>query len=327
MNLRVLAGTVTSVIGIAMVVTIAVAPTNRAAKPAPAAASERPAGSAWTEAGYKVRVPVSASTHPAPKPELPLEIVKGVQRHVESFPTGSGASRPMPSPPPPPAQPAPKEMPAPPAAAATPAPKHVKEAAAPPAAAPAPQLYAGRILFQPEMTMHLRVPQVVMIRMDAGASPDLETGIDAKEYSIDSVPLGLRMRVHLSGNPPDAFDIVPVSPPDEQQGVTNVSAATWMWNVTPKKDGSASLLVQAWALSKVDGSDTLVPVAEKTEIIHVSGLALPEINASGLLEKVLDKLGEKAGDAMWSIAGVGLTALGGWIARWWRKPKAATAAA
>ncbi len=166
-----------------------------------------------------------------------------------------------------------------------------------------------------------------MLRMDAGSSPDLEAGIDPEQYSVDSIALGLRMRVHLSGNPPDAFDILPVSPPDEQQAVTNLSASTWMWNVTPKKHGPASLLVNVWALSRIDGSDTLVPVSEKTETIHVRGLALPEVDTSSLLEKVLDKMAENAGDELWSAAGIGLTALGGWIARWWRKPKGAAAMA
>jgi hypothetical protein len=190
---------------------------------------------------------------------------------------------------------------------------------------PAPQLYAGRILFEPERTMQLRHAEVVMVRMDAGASPDLNAGIDPKKYTTDSVKIGRRMRVHLDGVPPDAFDIVPMSPPDEMQAVTNLSASTWMWNVTPKKHGAAALWLNIWALARVEGSDTLVPLFQKTETIQVHGIPLPEVNAGAIGEKVLDKIAEHAGDGIVLLGGVVLAALGGWIAK--KKPKSAPAAA
>ncbi len=194
-----------------------------------------------------------------------------------------------------------------------------------PASPAPPKLYDGRILFEPERTMQLRHAEVVMVRMDAGASPDLEAGIDPKHYKIDSVKVARRMRVHLDGDPPDAFEIVPMLPPDEQQAVTNLSASTWMWNVTPKKNGAAALLLHIWALAKVEDSDTLVPLFQKTETIHVHGIPLPEVNAGGFWEKVLEGAGEHMGEAIAVLFGAGLTALGGWIARWWRKPKSAAA--
>ncbi len=196
-----------------------------------------------------------------------------------------------------------------------------------PAAPAPPKLYEGRILFEPERTMQLRHAEVVMVRMDAGASPDLLAGIDPKRYKIDSVKVGRRMRVHLDGDPPDAFEIVPMLPPDEQQAVTNLAASTWMWNVTPKKNGAAALLLHIWALAKVEDSDTLVPLFQKTETIHVRGIPLPEVNAGGFWEKVLEGAGEHIGEAIALLIGAGLMGLGGRIAKWWRKPKSAAAAA
>jgi hypothetical protein len=190
-----------------------------------------------------------------------------------------------------------------------------------------PKLRYGRILFEPERTMQLRHAEVVMVRMDAGSSPDLKSGIDPKKYKVDSVKVGQRMRVHLDGNPPDAFEIVPMSPPDEQQAVTNISASTWMWNVTPKKNGGAALLLNIWALAKVEDSDTLVPLFQKTETIQVRGIPLPDVSAGSFWEKMLEKIAEHAGEGLWAAVGAALTALGGWIAKWWRKPKSAAAPA
>ncbi len=192
---------------------------------------------------------------------------------------------------------------------------------------PPPKLYDGRILFEPERTMQIRHAEVVMVRMDAGASPDLEAGIDPQHYKVDTVKVGRRMRVHLDGDPPDAFEIIPMLPPDEQQAVTNLSASTWMWNVTPKKNGAAALLLHIWALAKVEDSDTLVPLFQKTETIHVRGIPLPEVNAGGFWEKVLEGAGEHAGEALGVAIGAALAGLGGWIAKWWRKPRKAAAPA
>ncbi|HLH16982.1 MAG TPA: hypothetical protein VKX45_07165 [Bryobacteraceae bacterium] len=188
-----------------------------------------------------------------------------------------------------------------------------------PATPAVPKLTPGRILFEPTRTMQVKRPEVVIVRLDTGSS-DIYSGLDPKRFTLDSVNVAPRMRVHLAGDPPDAFDVTAVEPPDEQQAVTSLAASTWTWNVLPKRDGESKLVLYIWALADVEGKDTLVPLLQKTETIQVHALPLP-IDREEFWDKMIGKIAEKTGEGIAMLIGAALTAFGAWIWHFRGKPK------
>lgn len=182
----------------------------------------------------------------------------------------------------------------------------------------APRLRPGRIVFQPSRTMQVSRAETVLVRLDAGASPNLWDGLDRSSFRADVVQVSPRMLVHLTGDPPDAFEIVASQPAGGQQAVSNLSASTWIWGVTPRKAGDAKLNLHISALAKVLGQDTLVPLLQKTETIHVHAAPLA-LDGHAFLDKALGKIAEKVGEEI--AAGAALAAMF-WLRRWWRRRQA-----
>jgi hypothetical protein len=182
-------------------------------------------------------------------------------------------------------------------------------------------LWSGRLLYETRRTMEMKKPEVVLVRLDLGRS-DIFEGIDNKaQFKLENVRVSDRMRLHLMPDPPDAFKVEPASPSDEEQALSNLSASTWMWNVTPLKPGEAKLILNVWALVEHGSKDIRYPLLTKTETITVRTTSLPEFNSQQFRDKVLDKIAESTGQGIAALIGSALTGIGIWIWRKWRKPK------
>jgi len=77
------------------------------------------------------------------------------------------------------------------------------------------------------------------------------------------VYIGPMMRVTLLEN--RNFDVEPKTPAIVRPGADN--SASWLWNVSPKRDGTQSLQAQVEVLQLVDGK--YVPVESKTRQVSV----------------------------------------------------------
>ncbi len=165
------------------------------------------------------------------------------------------------------------------------------------------QLEPAQVLFEPERQMRVNRPDTVQAIIVRALDANLKAKLDnVEKYVTREIEASYRMRMTLKAKEPGTFDIEAIRPADGMQVVTKGRLAPWEWTVTPRREGTLTLLLNVEALVKVEGSDAPVFIDQLEEEIAVQAGPRSE-SFKAWLSSVRDKVLENLATALAAAIG------------------------